>query len=41
MKIGLIDSGRGGLAVAKALNASGHSFVVVMDEAFFSLRKQE
>lgn len=35
MKIGLIDSGRGGLAVAKALNASGHSFVVVMDEAFF------
>ena len=32
MKIGLIDSGRGGLAVAKALNASGHSFVVVMDE---------
>lgn len=35
MKIGLIDSGKGGLAVAKALNASGHSFVVVMDEAFF------
>lgn len=35
MKIGIIDSGKGGLAVLKRILSPEHEYVVVMDDAFF------